>query len=87
MLAQQAYDIKVEHIKGIHNVVADGLSRLCPDERTPLGMTKSPKSLKETGSSKKSDEDKPDVMTNEKERVDGLDIFQRKLTKSLSLPR
>ena len=77
----------LKHIKGINNVVADGLSRLCPDERTPLGMTKSPKSLKETGSSKKSDEDKPDVMTDEKERVDVLDLFQLELTNTLSLPR
>jgi hypothetical protein len=54
MLALQAFDYEVEHIKGINNIVADGLSRLCPDERKPLGMTKSPNSLKEAGSSKKS---------------------------------
>ncbi len=39
------------------------------------------------GSSKKSDEDKPDVMTDEKERVDVLDLFQREMTNTLSLPR
>ena len=50
-------------------------------------MTKFPKSLKETGSSKKSDEDKPDVTTDEKERVDVLDLFQLELTNTLSLPR
>ncbi len=48
MLVLQTYDFEVEHIKRIHNIVADGLSCLCPDERTPLGMAKSPKSLKET---------------------------------------
>ena len=57
MLALQAFDYDIEHIKGINNVVADGLSRFCPDERSPLGLTKSPNSLKETGFPKESNED------------------------------
>jgi hypothetical protein len=57
MLALQAYDYDIEHIKGVNNTVADGLRRFFPDERTLLGKTKSPNSLKEAGSSKKGDED------------------------------
>jgi hypothetical protein len=87
MLALQAFDYEVEHIKGINNVVADGLSRLCPDERTPLGMTKSPNSLKETGSSKESNEDTRGIKKGEKERVELLELTYLDMMDALSLPR
>ena len=53
MLALQAYDFEVEHIKGSLNIVADGLSRLCPDKRLQnLGnkSTAIPNSFTKTGS-------------------------------------
>ncbi len=54
MLALHAYDFEVEHIKGSLSIVADGLSRLCPDERLQTLRNKStaiPNSFTETGSS------------------------------------
>ena len=36
MLTLQSYDFDIEHIKGKDNHVADGFSRLCPDDRSEL---------------------------------------------------
>jgi hypothetical protein len=66
--------------------VADGLSRFCPDERTTLEKTKSLNSLKETGSSRKSNEDTDATKGGEgKEHV--LDLLHLELAETLSLPR
>ena len=78
MLALQAYDFDIEHIKGVNNTVADGLSRLCPDERTPLGMTKSPNSLKKAGFPQGGNED--DHGIEKEERVTG-DVLEKKKTR------
>ena len=87
MLALQAFDFEVEHIKGIKNIVADGLSRLCPDERKPLGMTKSPNSLKEAGSPKEGNEDNLDSKKEGRARVDVLELNFLEMASELSLPR
>ena len=86
MLALQAFDYDIEHIKGIDNIVADGLSRFCPDERTPLGTTKSPNSLKETGFPKESNEDTREIKKGEGVRV-ALELLQLDMMDALSLPR
>ena len=86
MLALQAYDYEIEHIKGVNNIVADGLSRFCPDERTTLEKTKSLNSLKETGSSRKSNED-TDATKGEEGKESALDLLHLELAETLSLPR
>ena len=86
MLALQAYDYEIEHIKGVNNIVADGLSRFCPDERTTLEKTKSLNSLKETGSSRKSNED-TDATKGGEGKGDVLDLLHLELAETLSLPR
>jgi hypothetical protein len=40
MLTLQSYDFDIEHIKGKDNEVADGFSRLCPDERSDFNSRK-----------------------------------------------
>ena len=87
MLALQAFDFEVEHIKGIKNIVADGLSRLCPDVRKPLGMTKSPNSLKEAGSPKEGNEDNLESKKEGRARVDVLELNFLEMASELSLPR
>jgi hypothetical protein len=88
MLALQAYDYDIEHIKGVNNTVADGLSRFCPDERTLLGKTKSPNSsLKEAGSSKKGDEDDLEINKDDRVSVDVQELWSLDVMDKLSLPR
>jgi len=87
MLALQAFDYEVEHIKGINNIVADGLSRLCPDERKPLGMTKSPNSLTEAGSSKKSNEDILELDRDVGVKESALELCNLETIVQMSLPR
>ena len=40
MLTLQSYDFDIEHIKGKDNEVADGFSRICPDERSDFNSRK-----------------------------------------------
>jgi hypothetical protein len=74
MLALQAYKFEVEHIKGILNIVADGLSRLCPDERS-IALRKStahPNGFTETGYVLQKYDDS---ISNERGRRSGTRIF------------
>ena len=87
MLALQAYDFDIEHIKGVNNTVADGLSRLCPDERTPLGMTKSPNSLKKAGFPQGGNEDDHGIEKGERVTGDVLELNLLDTMNRLSLPR
>ena len=88
MLALQAYDFQVEHIKGTLNIVADGLSRLCPDERsqTLRKSTAPPNSFTETGSALQNNDDS---ISNERGKVkeDVLELESFDFVDLLSIPR
>ena len=88
MLALQAYDFQVEHIKGTLNIVADGLSRLCPDERsqTLRKSTAPPNSFTETGSALQNNDNN---ISNEREDTKGdvLELESFDSVDLLSIPR
>ena len=88
MLALQAYDFEVEHIKGTLNIVADGLSRLCPDERLQtLGKsTAYPNSSTGTGSALQNN-DNNFSEEREETRVDVLELESFDSVDQLSIPR
>ena len=89
MLALQAYDFEVEHIKGSLNIVADGLSRLCPDERLQTLGNKStaiPNSFTETGSALQNNDN--NIPNNEVEtKRDVLELETFDFVDLLSIPR
>jgi len=72
MITLQTYDFEIEHIKGKDNVVADGMSRMCPDDRTTRD-----KSIENTSRKREEIEEEVDSesLINFSESTDPVDLL------------
>jgi hypothetical protein len=79
MITLQCYDFEIEHIKGTDNTVADGLSRMCPDDSLIVRKRdRQSHSIKAEGR---------EMETNEEESVDVLVFESIDFVDSLSISK